>query len=31
MKSGEIIERGNFEELMAQGGFFKELYDSQLS
>ena len=31
MKSGEIIERGNFDELMAQGGFFKELYDSQLS
>ncbi|MBP5091753.1 MAG: ABC transporter ATP-binding protein [Bacilli bacterium] len=31
MKDGESVEMGNFSELMEKGGFFKELYDSQLS
>jgi len=31
LKDGSIIERGNFPELMAKNGFFKKLYDSQLS
>jgi ATP-binding cassette subfamily B protein len=31
LKDGAVIEQGNFSELMAQNGFFKELYDSQLS
>ncbi|MCQ2742181.1 MAG: ABC transporter ATP-binding protein/permease [Bacilli bacterium] len=31
MKDGEIIESGNFEELLAKKGFFKELHDSQLA
>jgi len=26
---GEIIERGNHEELLAQGGFYHHLYTSQ--
>lgn len=29
MKDGEIIENGNHEELIKQGGFYKELYNSQ--
>lgn len=29
MKDGKIIERGSHEELMAQGGFYKSLYESQ--
>lgn len=29
MNSGEIIERGNHEELLAAGGFYKNLYQSQ--
>ena len=29
MKDGDIIEQGNHEELMAQGGFYSELYNSQ--
>ena len=30
MKNGKIIEQGNHAELMSQGGFYKELYDSRL-
>ncbi len=29
MKDGDIIEQGNHEELIAQGGFYCELYNSQ--
>ena len=29
MKDGHIIEQGNHEELLAQGGFYKDLYYSQ--
>lgn len=29
MKDGNIIENGNHEELMAKGGFYAELYNSQ--
>ena len=29
MKNGDIIEQGNHEELMAQGGFYAGLYNSQ--
>ena len=29
MKDGDIIEQGNHEELMAQNGFYAELYNSQ--
>lgn len=29
MKDGDIIEQGNHEELMNQGGFYAELYNSQ--
>ena len=29
MKNGNIIEQGNHEQLMAQGGFYSELYNSQ--
>lgn len=29
MKEGNIIEQGNHEELMAQGGFYADLYNSQ--
>jgi ATP-binding cassette, subfamily B, bacterial len=29
LKDGAIIERGNFKELMAKGGVFAELYNSQ--
>jgi ATP-binding cassette subfamily B protein len=29
MKDGNIIEQGNHEELMAQGGFYTNLYNSQ--
>ena len=31
MKKGEIVESGNFQELMELNGFFAELYNSQLS
>lgn len=31
LKDGEIIESGNFSELLDKGGFFKKLYDSQLA
>ncbi len=29
MKDGDIVEQGNHEELMAQKGFYSELYNSQ--
>lgn len=29
MKDGDIIEQGNHEELIARGGFYAELYNSQ--
>ena len=29
MKDGSIIEQGNHEELMAKGGFYQKLYNSQ--
>ena len=29
MKDGDIIEQGDHEELLAQGGFYAELYNSQ--
>lgn len=31
MKDGRIIEQGTHESLMAQGGFYKELYNSQFA
>lgn len=31
IKDGEIIERGNHEALLAAGGFYKNLYQSQFS
>lgn len=31
MKEGNIIEQGNHEELLGQGGFYKELYESQFA
>ena len=29
MKDGKIIEQGTHEELLAQGGFYNKLYNSQ--
>lgn len=29
MRDGDIVEQGNHEELMARGGFYAELYNSQ--
>lgn len=29
MKDGDIIEMGNHEELLAKGGFYADLYNSQ--
>lgn len=29
MKDGQIVEQGNHEELLTQGGLYKELYESQ--
>jgi ATP-binding cassette subfamily B protein len=29
MKEGSIIEQGTHEQLLNQGGFYQELYDSQ--
>ena len=29
LKDGDIIEQGNHEELMAKGGFYADLYNSQ--
>ncbi len=31
MKSGNVIEQGSHEELMARGGFYAELYNSQFA
>ena len=31
IKDGNIIEQGNHEELMAKGGFYEELYNSQFA
>lgn len=31
MKDGRIIEQGSHEELMAAGGFYRELYNSRIS
>lgn len=31
MKDGHIIEKGSHEELLAQGGFYKNLYESQFA
>ena len=31
MKAGNIIERGTHDELLAQGGFYKNLYESQFA
>ena len=30
-KAGNIIERGTHEELLAQGGFYNQLYESQFA
>jgi ATP-binding cassette subfamily B protein len=29
MKEGDIVEQGNHEQLLAQNGFYAELYNSQ--
>ena len=29
MKHGKIIEKGSHDELLAQGGFYADLYNSQ--
>ena len=31
MKAGNIIERGTHDELLAQDGFYKNLYESQFA
>ena len=31
MKDGKIIEKGNHEELLQKGGFYKKLYESQFA
>lgn len=31
MKSGKVIEKGRHEELLAKGGFYSELYNSQFA
>ena len=31
MKDGHIIEQGNHEELLAKGGFYNTLYNSQFA
>ena len=31
MRDGKIIEQGNHEELLAKGGFYAELYNSQFA
>ena len=31
MKDGNVIEQGNHEELLAKGGFYSRLYNSQFS
>ena len=29
MKDGDIVEHGNHDELLAKGGFYADLYNSQ--
>jgi ATP-binding cassette subfamily B multidrug efflux pump len=29
MRDGDIVEQGSHEELLAKGGFYAELYNSQ--
>ncbi len=31
MKDGDIVETGNHEQLLAKGGFYAELYQSQFA
>ena len=31
MRDGDIVETGSHEELLAQGGFYAELYNSQFA
>ncbi len=31
MRDGDIVEQGNHEQLLAQGGFYAEIYNSQFS
>ena len=31
MKDGNVIEQGNHEELLRQGGFYANLYNSQFA
>ena len=31
LKDGDVIEKGNHEELMAKGGFYADLYNSQFA
>ena len=31
MKDGDIIEQGNHESLLEQGGFYRHLYESQFA
>jgi ATP-binding cassette subfamily B protein len=31
MRSGDIVERGTHEELLARGGFYADLYNSQFT
>ena len=31
MKDGNIIEQGTHEELLAQNGFYRQLYESQFA
>ena len=31
MRDGHVVEQGNHEELLAKGGFYKTLYESQFA
>ena len=31
LNKGDIVEQGNHDELLAQGGFYADLYNSQFS